>query len=154
MVSALVLARAEARPYYTTLSLDRETPFRVVVDAGHLIPGETTAGLRPIYLQRLCHPVTGAYRLADEVWTKQAVETMRALDPSFDPTTIERIEIFRAPGVDPAWPIGSLARRMAPRASRGPVYLCTSDQVYPREPGPDSSVMQAREVAARLAAEF
>jgi protoporphyrinogen oxidase len=154
MVSALVLTRAEARPYYTTLSLDRETPFRVVVDAGHLIPSDATSGLRPIYLQRLCHPVTGAYRLSDEVWTKQAVETLRALDPGFDPTLIEKIEIFRAPGVDPAWPVGSLGRRTAPRASRGPVYLCTSNQIYPREPGPDSSIMQAREVVARLAAEF
>ena len=154
LVSALVLARTEARPYYTTLSLDRETPFRVVVDAGQLIPNETTGGLRPIYLQRLCHPVTGAYRLSDEVWMKQAVETLRALDPSFDPATIERIEIFRAPGVDPAWPVGSLARRTAPRASRGPVYLCTSNQIYPREPGPDSAIMQAREVVSRLAAEF
>ncbi len=154
MVSALVLMRAEARPYYTTLSLDRQTPFRTMVDAGQLIPGDSTGGLRPIYLQQLCHPVTGAYRLSDEVWTKQAVETLRALDPSFDPASIEKIEIFRAPGVDPAWPTGSLARRAAPRASRGPVYLCTSNQIYPREPGPDSSIMQAREVVARLAAEF
>jgi protoporphyrinogen oxidase len=154
MVSALVLARAEARPFYSTLSLDRETPFPVMVDAGQLIPSEATEGLRPIYLERLCHPSSGAYRLSDEVWTKQAVQTLRALDPSFDAASIERIEIFRAVGVDPAWPVGSLQRRTAPRASRGPIYLCTSNQIYPREPGPDSAIMQAREVVARLVAEF
>jgi protoporphyrinogen oxidase len=154
LVSALVLARAEARPFYSTLSLDRETPFRVVVDAGQLIPSELTAGLRPVYLQRLCHPVTGAYRLSDEVWTKQAIETLRMLDPGFDSASIERVEIFRAPGVDPAWPVGSMARRTAPRASRGPIYLCTSNQIYPREPGPDAAIMQAREVVTRLSAEL
>ena len=154
MVSALVLMRAEARPYYSTLSLDRETPFPVMIDAGQLIPNDVTGGLRPVYLQRLCHPLTGAYRLSDEVWVKQAIQALRALDPGFDAAAIEHIEIFRAPGVDPGWPIGSLGRRSAPRAARGPVYLCTSNQVYPREPGPDSSIMQAREVVSRLTAEF
>jgi len=154
LVSALVLVRAEPRPFYATLALDREAGFPVMIDAGQLIPADATGGLRPIYLKRLCHPAAGAYRLSNEVLAKQALETLRAVDPGFDPAAVEKIEIFRAPGVDPAWPVGSLARRPPPGGARGPVYLCTSDQAYPREPGPESSIMQAREVVSRLACEL
>jgi protoporphyrinogen oxidase len=154
LVSALVLMRAEPRPFYSTLALHPEAPFQVVTDGGQLMPSDVTHGLRPLYLKRFCHPVAGTYRVSNEVWSKQAVETLHALDPKFDASAIERVEIFRAPGVDPAWPVGSLGKRAAARSTRGPVYLCTSDQTYPREPGPESQIMQAREVVTRLANEL
>ena len=66
---------------------------------------------------------------------------------------IEAQYLFRAPFVEPIWPLGFRAKRPGPVVVPGKLYLASTAQVYPRINAWDSCCGVAEEMAAAFAAE-
>jgi hypothetical protein len=67
---------------------------------------------------------------------------------------VEAVYVFRAPYVEPAWTLGWLKRRPAPRVGTSRLYICTTAQAYPRVTAWNTSVGLARETVTALHADL
>src|SRR4029434_2856278 len=85
------------------------------------------------------------YQRSDDVVAGQAVDGLTALYPRFRRRDVEAVYVFRAPYVEPAWTLGYLQRRAAPRVGRARLSLCT--------PAPSSARVIAWNASVGLAAE-
>jgi hypothetical protein len=65
---------------------------------------------------------------------------------------IEAQYLFKAPFVEPIWPLGFRARRPKATVIPGKVYLASTAQVYPRINAWDSCCEVAEEMAGEFAA--
>jgi protoporphyrinogen oxidase len=115
-----------------------------------VIPTEWTGGRHLVYLMNYCGADTDTYARPDELLKRQAIEGLAALYPGFDPAAVEAVYVFRAPHVEPAWTLGYLRKRPAPRVGTSRLYLCTTAQAYPRVTAWNTSVALARETVAAL----
>jgi protoporphyrinogen oxidase len=121
-----------------------------VVETTHVIPTEWTGGRHLYYLMNYCGAETETYRRPDELLKRQAVEGLARLYPRFRADDVEAVYVFRAPYVEPAWTLGYLKKRPAPRVGRSRVYVCTTAQAYPRVTAWNTSVALAREAVEAL----
>ena len=82
-------------------------------------------------------------------WTKQLLE----LYPDLELTTadISDVRVFKAPFVEPAYPLGYSEAKPAINESGNRLYLATSSQVYPRITAWNSSCWMAKQVVRQLA---
>jgi hypothetical protein len=101
-----------------------------------------------------CDAASEIYARPDDLVRRQAVEGLSALYPGFTPADVEAVYVFRAPHVEPAWTVGYLNQRPAPRVGDSSLYLCTTAQVYPRVTAWNTSVSLARETVAALHADL
>jgi protoporphyrinogen oxidase len=150
VVIALVVARRPLERFYWTAVVDPAFPFQGVVETTHVIPPAWLGGRHLIYLMNYCAAASEPYRRPDEVLKRQAVEGLSALYPDFDPADVEAVYVFRAPHVEPAWTVGYLRHRPAPRVGTTSLYLCTTAQAYPRVTAWNTSVGLARETVDAL----
>lgn len=150
VVNALVVMRKRLERFYWTAVVDPSFPFQGVVETTHVLPPESIGGRHLLYLMNYCAADSEIYRRPDELVQRQAVEGLAALYPRFDPGDVEAVHVFRAPYVEPAWTVGYLRRRPAPRVGSSRLYLCTTAQAYPRVTAWNTSVALARETVAAL----
>jgi protoporphyrinogen oxidase len=97
-----------------------------------------------------CDPDSELYRRSDDVVAGQAVEGLAAVYPRFSRRDVEAVYVFRAPYVEPAWTVGYLKRRPAPRVGRSRLYVCSTAQAYPRVTAWNTSVSLAAETVTTL----
>jgi hypothetical protein len=97
-----------------------------------------------------CGADTETYARPDGMLTRQAIEGLVRLYRGFRPHDVEAAYVFRAPYVEPAWTVGYLRRRPAPRVGRSRLYVCTTAQAYPRVTAWNTSVNLARETVDAL----
>jgi len=150
VVNVLVVSRTRLERFYWTAVVDPSFPFQGVVETTHVIPTEWTGGRHLIYLMNYCGAATETYRRPDDLLRRQAVEGLARLYPTFRPSDVEAVHVFRAPHVEPAWTLGYLGRRPAPRVGTSRLYLCTTAQAYPRVTAWNTSVALARETVTTL----
>lgn len=150
VVNVLVISRARLERFYWTAVVDRSFPFQGIVETTHVIPTEWTGGRHLTYLMNYCGASTETYARPDEVLKRQAVDGLAALYPRFRPQDVEAVYVFRAPYVEPAWTLGYLRRRPAPRIGQNRVYVCTTAQAYPRVTAWNTSVALAHETVGAL----
>lgn len=150
VVNVLVVLRARLERFYWTAVVDRAFAFQGVVETTHVIPTEWTGGRHLVYLMNYCGASTETYGRSDDLLRQQAVEGLAALYPRFRRTDVEALYVFRAPYVEPAWTIGYLRHRPAPRVAASRVYVCTTAQAYPRVTAWNTSVALARETVSAL----
>src|SRR5262249_43549154 len=97
-----------------------------------------------------CDADSELYNRSDEVVAGQAVDGLAALYPRFRRQDVEAMYVFRAPHVEPAWTLGYLGQRPAPRVGNSRLYLCTTAQAYPRVTSWNTSVALAAETVTAL----
>jgi hypothetical protein len=76
-------------------------------------------------------------------WTDQ----LRSLHPSLD---VEEVHVFRAPFVEPVYPVGYLAQQPAVEVAGTPLLLATTAHVYPSVTSWNSSVGLANRVSSTI----
>jgi protoporphyrinogen oxidase len=150
VVNVLVVSRRPLERFYWTAVVDRSFPFQGVVETTHVIPTEWTGGRHLFYLMNYCGASTEPYGRSDELLKQQAVDGLAALYPRFRRDDVEAVYVFRAPYVEPAWTVGYLRRRPAPRVAESRLYVCTTAQAYPRVTAWNTSVALARETVTAL----
>jgi protoporphyrinogen oxidase len=154
VVSTLVVSHARLERFYWTAVVDRRFPFQGVVETTHVIPAEWLGGRHLCYLMNYCDAGSEVYARSDDVVAGQAVEGLSALYPRFRRQDVEAVYVFRAPHVEPAWTLGYLDRRPAPRLGRSRLYLCSTAQAYPRVTAWNTSVALAAETTTALLDDF
>ena len=154
VVNAVVVSRKPLERFYWTIVVDPRFPFQGVVETTHVIPPEWIGGRHLIYVMNYCDAGSEVYARTDELVKRQAVEGLCALYPRFNEADVEATYVFRAPHVEPAWTVGYLRQRPAPRVGDSRLYLCTTAQAYPRVTAWNTNVALARETVAALHADL
>ncbi len=140
VVNALVVSRQRLERFYWTIVVDPRFRFQGVVETTHVIPSEWIAGRHLIYAMNYCDAASEPYARSDEVVRRDALSGLAQLYPRFDPAAVEAVYVFRAPHVEPAWTVGYLRRRPAPRVGETRLYVSTTAQAYPRVTAWNTSV--------------
>ena len=150
VVNVLVVSRAPLERFYWTAVVDPTFPFQGVVETTRVIPTEWTGGRHLFYLMNYCDAASETYNRPDEALKHDAIAGLARLYPRFRPADVEAVYVFRAPYVEPAWTLGWLGRRPAPRVGTSRLYICTTAQAYPRVTAWNTSVGLARETVQAL----
>jgi protoporphyrinogen oxidase len=150
VVNALVVSRQQLERFYWTAVVDPRFAFQGVVETTHVIPPAWVGGRHLCYVMNYCDAGSELYRRSDDIVAGQAVEGLAALYPRFSRRDVEAVYVFRAPYVEPAWTVGYLDRRPAPRVGRSRLYVCSTAQAYPRLTAWNTSVSLAAETVTTL----
>ena len=145
-----MVAKRSHQPLYLADIADADLPFHRVEDWSHVATSHSTRGRALFYLTRWGGAHTESFKLSDDVIRKQALECLAALHRGFDPDAAEAVHVHRVEMAEPIPTLSGLKRKPPLRLGESDVYLCTSAQAYPRAPGLDACVVQARETTARL----
>jgi protoporphyrinogen oxidase len=140
VVNVLLLLRQPLERFYWTIVVDPRFAFQGVVETTHVLPPEWVGGRHLVYLMRYCDAGTAAYQEPDAALRARATAGLAALYPGFSPDAVEAAYVFRAPYVEPIWPVGYLRRRPAARVGDTRLYLSTTAQAYPRVTAWNTSV--------------
>jgi len=154
VVNAVVVSRKPLERFYWTIVVDPSFPFQGVVETTHVIPSDWVGNRHLIYLMNYCDAASEPYSRPDDLVKRQAIDGLRSLYPNFRPEDVEDVYVFRAPHVEPAWTVGYLKKRPAPRVGDTRVYVSTTAQAYPRVTAWNTSVALARETVAALVADL
>lgn len=150
VVNAVVVSRARLERFYWTIVVDPRFRFQGVVETTHVIPTEWTGGRHLLYLMNYCDAASELYARDDETVRRDALDGLGALYPAFSRDAVEAVYVFRAPHVEPAWTLGYLHQRPAPRVAETRLYVSTTAQAYPRVTAWNTSIALARETVAAL----
>ncbi len=154
VVNAVVVAKRQLQQFYWTIVVDPSFPFQGVVETTHVIPSAWVGNRHLIYLMNYCAAESEVYAQPDDVVKRQAIEGLRALYPQFSAADVDAVYVFRAPHVEPAWTLGYLSKRPAPRVGDTRLYISTTAQAYPRVTAWNASIALARESVAALTADL
>jgi protoporphyrinogen oxidase len=154
LVSAVVISRKPIQPAYWTAVGDPAFWFHGVCEPTHVAPREWYGGRSVAHLLRWCTATSPDYRARDDEVRARARASLSASFPRFDAGSVESIYVFRAPDVQPVWPLRYLERRPGPRVGDTRVYLASCERAYPRIlTSWNTCVTLAREAACALKAD-
>ncbi|MEU7790742.1 NAD(P)/FAD-dependent oxidoreductase [Amycolatopsis sp. NPDC049159] len=154
VVTAVFFLRRRLTGHYWTPVLRSGTEFDGVVAMSELAGTEATGGRHLVYVMRYTDRDSQLY-LDDETaiaarWSAQ----LRGLYPDLGPEEIEDVRVFKAPFVEPVYPLGYLSQRPAVAVAGTNLLLATTAHVYPEVTSWNSSVALANDVVDRIAAEL
>jgi protoporphyrinogen oxidase len=151
LVSAVVVSREPLQSAYWTVVGDSDFWFQGICERTRVAPPEWTGGRHVTHLTRWCSHASPDYRTSDDEVRERALSALAAYFPTFDPGCVEAIHVFRAPDVQPIWPLRYLERRPGARVGDTRVYLACGERAYPRIlTSWNTSVTLAREAASAL----
>ncbi len=151
LVSAVVISNRPVQPAYWTVVGEAPFWFQAVCERTRVAPSEWYGGREITYLTRWCAATSADYRASDDEVRVRARGSLSGYFPTFDPGSVEAIYVFRAPDVQPVWPLRYLERRPGPRVGDTRVYLACCERAYPRIlTSWNASVTLAREAASAL----
>jgi protoporphyrinogen oxidase len=154
VVNVVVLLKQRLQPYYWNAIVKQGFPFQGLVETTHVVPLSQTNGRHLVYLMNYCHKDSDTFQRGDHDWEFQAHKALQAMYPDLDPSAIEEIKVFRAPYVEPVWPVNYLANRPANRIGTSKVYLATTAQAYPRVNAWNTMVEIATDTVNELTADL
>ena len=94
-----------------------------VVEMSNLMPPERTHGLHLAYLVNYTHRTSELYRQSDEEMLNRYRHDLESLFPKAAKTIVDQF-VFRAPFVEPLWPLGYLKKRPDVKGKIGAVGFC------------------------------
>ncbi|WP_433261939.1 FAD-dependent oxidoreductase [Actinosynnema sp. CS-041913] len=148
VVNALFFLKRPLSGHYWAPVVRSGTDFDGVVEMSAL--AGPFAGRHLVYAMRYTDRESALYR-EDEGriaarWTKQLV----GLYPDLTSADVDDVRVFKAPFVEPVYPLGYLAERPPVEVEGTPLLLATTAHVYPSVTSWNSSVGLAGRVVARL----
>lgn len=150
VVNAVVVAKQPLQPFYWNAVLDSRFPFQGVVETTKVIPTQWTKGRHILYLMNYCQPDSAPYNKPDEQIKREAGNGLTSLYPNFKAESVEATYVFRAPHVEPVWPLGYLRNRPAVRLRDSHVFQCTTAQAYPMVNSWNTSVGLAKQTVSEV----
>jgi protoporphyrinogen oxidase len=149
VVNALFFLRTPLTGHYWTPVLRSGTDFDGVVEMSTLTGTGPYAGRHLTYAMRYTDRESELYQEEDASiaarWTTQLRDLYSLTDDA-----VEDVQVFKAPFVEPVYPLGYLQRRPPVVVPGTPVLLATTAHIYPKVTSWNSSVRLANQVAAMV----
>lgn len=149
VVNALFFLRTPLTGHYWTPVMRSGTDFDGVVEMSTLTGTESRAGMHVAYAMRYTDRESELYREDDASIAARWISQLRGLY-SLPDDAVQDVRVFKAPFVEPVYPLGYLAQRPAVEVADTQVLLATTAHIYPKVTSWNSSVRLANQVAGRL----
>ncbi|MFE2755132.1 FAD-dependent oxidoreductase [Actinosynnema sp. NPDC059335] len=151
VVNVLFFLRRPLSGHYWTPVVRSGTEFDGLIQMTPLAGVEPYDGRHLVYAMRYTDRESPLFREDDAAVAARWTAQLLALHPDVHPDDVEDVRVFKAPFVEPVYPLGYLARRPPVVVAGTPLLLATTAHVYPDVTSWNSSVGLARRVAATLA---
>lgn len=152
VVNALFFLRRPLAGHYWTPVVRSGTDFDGVVEMSALAGVEPYGGRHLAYAMRYVDRDSPLFREDDDSvaarWTDQLCTLYSGLPLTAE--DVDEVRVFKAPFVEPVYPLGYLARRPPVVVTGTPLVLATTAHVYPEVTSWNSSVRLANQVAATI----
>ncbi len=102
-----------------------------IVEMSNLMPLDRSHGLYVCYLINYTHRDSELFKTSDERMLERYRRDLAELFPEAGRTVVDQF-LFRAPFVEPIWPLGYGAMRPPTSILSGRLYLACTAQAYPR----------------------
>ncbi|WP_410588252.1 NAD(P)/FAD-dependent oxidoreductase [Amycolatopsis sp. lyj-23] len=146
VVTGVFFLRQPITEHYWTPVLHSDTEFDGVVSMSAL-----TGGGNLVYVMHYTDRDSQLYLDDDEAIAARWSAQLRGLYPELGADGIEEVRVFKAPFVEPVYPLGYLATRPPVTVDGTGLLLATTAHVYPDVTSWNSSVALANNVVAAVA---
>ncbi|SDI84208.1 Protoporphyrinogen oxidase [Actinokineospora alba] len=152
VVNALFFLRRPLTGHYWTPVLRSGTDFDGVIEMSELAGVEAYGGRHLVYAMRYTDRESALYREDGDAiaarWAGQLVDLYAGIGLTAE--DIEDVQVFKAPFVEPVYPLGFLTHQPPIEVAETPLLLATTAHVYPEVTSWNSSVGLANRVAGIL----
>jgi len=144
----ILKTREPLSPYFWINTNDDGLPTVGLIEYTNLNPPEAFGGVGLIYSPQYISAKSDAYRRPDEEVYKETLESLEAIRPGFDRSSVLGYRVFRAPYAQPVCPVG-FTRRLAPLRTAVPNLVAgDTSHLLPH----DRSISDSLALAERLTA--
>ncbi|MEV6908051.1 NAD(P)/FAD-dependent oxidoreductase [Amycolatopsis sp. NPDC051071] len=150
VVTGVFFLRRRLSGHYWTPVLRSGTGFDGVVEMSALTGTEIHGGAELVYVMRYTDRSSRLYRGEPDRIAARWTEQLRELFPELRPEDVESVRVFKAPFVEPVYPLGYLAARPPVTVDGTNLFLATTAHVYPDVTSWNSSVKLANRVTGLL----
>lgn len=152
VVNMLLLLDRSLDNYYWTPSLFSETGFDGIVETSALINTEQYGGYHAAYVMKYTNRDSDLFNSSNaEVASRWTADFLRIYEPRGITTeNIKNTFVFRAPFVEPVYPLNYTDMQPQTRIGRSNVFLATTAQVYPYITSWNSSIRVANNTVKAL----
>jgi protoporphyrinogen oxidase len=151
VVNALFFLRRPLSGHYWTPVVRSGTEFDGLIQMTPLAGVEPYDGRHLVYAMRYTDRESALFHEDDAAVAERWTAQLLALHPGLRRDDVEDVRVFKAPFVEPVYPLGYLARRPPVVVAGTPLLLATTAHVYPDVTSWNSSAGLAGRVAATLA---
>ena len=130
VVSGVFLFERPLSRHYWMPVVDSGATLQGVIEMSNLLPPERAHGLHVTYAVNYTHRDSALYARSDEDLLATYRDDLARLFPGRGGRIVEQ-HLFRAPFVEPIWPLGWSKRRPPTSVLPGRLYLACTAQVYP-----------------------
>ncbi|MEU7476205.1 FAD-dependent oxidoreductase [Lentzea sp. NPDC042327] len=150
VVNTLFFLRKPLSGHYWAPVLRSGTDFDGVIEMSALAGTEPYDGRHLVYVMRYTDRDSALYREDETSIARRWTEQLLALHPGLSPADFDEVRTFKAPFVEPVYPLGYLTDRPAVEVPGTRLLLATTAHVYPNVTSWNSSVELANSVTDRL----
>jgi len=133
VVNALFFLNKPLDNFYWTPVVNSDTDFDGVVEMTELVNTEQYGDKYMVYVMKYCHRSSDLFKEDEnsikERWQKQLISLYP--DLNFTEKDIDDIKVFKAPFVEPIYPLGYSKLKPKMKIDDANIILATSAQVYP-----------------------
>ncbi len=130
VVSAVFTMREPLTSYYWMPVVDSGATCQGIIEMSNLVPLTRSDGLYVTYLVNYTHRSGELFSTPDDELLARYRADLERLFPDAA-ESIEDAFLFRAPFVEPIWPLGYQSLRPDPSVIPGRLYMASTAQVYP-----------------------
>jgi protoporphyrinogen oxidase len=151
VVTGVFFLRQPVTEHYWTPVLHSGTEFDGVVAMSALAGTEAAGGRHLVYVMRYTDRDSQLYLDDDSAIAARWSAQLRGLYPELGPDGLEEVRVFKAPFVEPVYPLGYRSARPPVTVDGTNLLLATTAHVYPDVTSWNSSVALANDVTSRIA---
>jgi protoporphyrinogen oxidase len=154
VVNAMFFLRRPLDNFYWAPVVDSGTEFDGIVEMTELVETSHYGGHHVAYVMKYCDRSSALFQEDCETIAARWKGQLLALYPDLNlqPSDVVDVQVFKAPFVEPAYPLGYSELKPLIHDGQSRIFLATSAQVYPKITAWNSSVRLAKEVAGTLLA--
>jgi protoporphyrinogen oxidase len=130
VVSGVFLLERPLSRFYWMPIVDSGATCQGVVEMSNLVPLDRSQGLYVTYLVNYTHRNSELFAASDDELLARYRADLTNLFPDAGRTIVDQF-LFRAPFVEPIWPLGYRSLRPPTTVLPGHLYLASTAQVYP-----------------------
>lgn len=152
VVTGLFFLRKPLSGHYWTPVMRSGTEFDGVIEMSALSGTEAYGGRHLVYVMHYTDRGSALFQEDDAAIGERWSAQLFSLYPELTAADLDEVRVFKAPFVEPVYPLGFLARRPEVEVAGTSVMLATTAHVYPDVTSWNSSVGLADKVAERVTA--
>jgi protoporphyrinogen oxidase len=150
VVNTLFFLRKPLSGHYWAPVLRSGTEFDGVIEMSALTGTEQYGGRHLVYVMHYTDRESALYREDDDAIAARWTDQLLSLHKGLTRDDVDEVRVFKAPFVEPVYPLGYLTQRPAVEVPGTRLRLATTAHVYPNVTSWNSSVELADSVTDRL----